>query len=200
MEQKKQRKYSFETAEHRVRSSLEEHWLGIPSLTVLGESKKMPALIDTASYGREFTVKDGGVYTVRMGLHRDPEVTGGAIPGDSVAECMLSSAMEKHNHILAIFAFPEIYPYVIQDMIVLTSDHPFYVKPIYNSAALENSSGTSRLPLGEHAIRKSDKTDDVIFIGHDQLKGVIPDYCSYSYDLLTFQIWVSFDTEQIVEE
>ena len=195
MEQKKQRKYSLETAENRERPRLEEHWMGIPNLTILDESEEMPALIDAASYGREFVVKDGGVYTIRLGLHCDPKGTGGAIPGDSVAECMLSSATEKNNYILAIFSFPEIYPYVIQDMIVLTSDHPFYVEPIYNSAALENSSGSSRLPLGERAIRKSDKADDIIFIGHDRLKGIIPDYCTYNYDLLTFQIRVSFDTE-----
>lgn len=190
-----QKKHCQAEARGQGRLALEEHWLGIPHLTALDKSEKMPALVDGTSYGREFVVENERVYTVRLGLHCSPKGTGGAIPGNSVAECMLSCTAEKINRILAIFSFPEIYPYVIQDMIILKSDKPFYVKPIYNSAALEDSNGTSRLPLGEHAIRKPDKADDVIFIGHDQLTGVIPDYCSYSYDLLTFDIRVSFDAE-----
>lgn len=173
--------------------TVETVWAGIPlSLELSSDSTEgRPILVDKESCGKEFKVRDGEIYTIRLGMHSNPNGLR-AFTRDSMAVCTIPVTEAKGQIISAMFAAHEIYPAIFMDYVGLYADVPFSLEFMYQSAALECNDGEKGLLLSDNAISFA---DDMIIISHDGLKGEIPAYCNYTYDFIRVQVRVVFEQE-----
>lgn len=150
----------------------------------------MPLLADEMQYGKRFIVEDEKIYTVRLGIHSDPNGPG-AIPADSIGVLTIPTESAKELQITAIFAFEEIYPAVFGDSVILCSDRDMHLEYVYNSMQLEPNNGLGGLVLTDPHLT----TDyDMTFISYDSLGDRLPQSnITFSYDFITAQIKVKFD-------
>lgn len=119
------------------KSTVEAAWAGIPELSLSpGSTKDEPVLIDKRYYNREYKVKDGEIYTIRLEL-------------------------------------------------------------LHGSAALECNNGSGRIPLSGEAVNLK---DDEIVISQGKLKTALPDYYTYIYDFITFQVRTVVEDECLLTE
>lgn len=153
--------------------------------------KDAPMLYDREQYGKLYQVKDGVVYTIRLGVHSDPNGVG-VISRDSLVRCIVPTASEKRQLIMAVFGVAEIAPMSLMDCVGLCAEVPFYLEYVYRSAMLESNNGAKGLVLSDNAVHLR---DGLVIIGHEGLDGEIPDYCTYLYDFITLQVRVVFDGE-----
>lgn len=175
--------------------TVEAVWAGIPlSLELSPDSTDdMPTLIDKANCSKEYSVQDGEIYTVRLGMHSNPNGRG-AFTRDSIAACSIPTESAKRQVVVALFAQQEISPAVFMDYTGLNADTPFHLEYLYRSAMLEHNNGAQELVLSDNAVSVE---GNMIIISHDELKGEIPDYCTYTYDFITVQVRVVFDKEPV---
>lgn len=150
-----------------------------------------PMLYDREQCGKHYRVKDGEVYTIRLGIHSDPNGVG-VISGDSAVRCIVPIASEKQQLIMAVFSIAEIAPANLMDCVCLSADALFHLEYVYRSAMLESNNDSRGLVLSDKAVRL---TDDLIMISHEGLEGEIPNYCTYLYYFITLQVRVVFDGE-----
>ena len=158
--------------------------------------KDAPMLYDREQCDKHYRVKDGEVYTVRLGVHSDPNGVG-VISRDSFAKCIVPTASEKRQLIMAVFGVAEIAPMSLMDCVGLCADVPFHLEYVYRSAILESNNVSKGLVLCDDAVYLR---DGLVIIGHEGLEGEIPDYCTYLYDFITLQVRVVFDKEDDGEE
>lgn len=171
---------------------IEEVPLGIPrTLRLIGDpNDQMPLLADIVQYGKRFKVDKDKIYTVRLGIHSDPNGYG-AIPANSVGILAIPMEPAKEIQITALFSFEEIYPAVFGDSVILTSNHMMHLEYVHNSARLEPNNGLGGLNLGEdHVIRER----NLLFICHRNLENELPQpNTTFTYDYITAQVKVKFD-------
>lgn len=176
----------------RPKPVIEEVPLGIPrTLRIIGDpNAEMPLLADVAHYGKRFKVEKDKTYTVRLGVHSDPNGHG-AIPADSVGVLTIPTEPAKEIQITALFSFEKIYPAAFGDSVVLTSDHRMHLEYVYNSARLELNNGLGGFPLGEDHLTRN---RDTLCIQHGNLKNELPQpNITFTYDYITVQVKVKFD-------
>lgn len=178
--------------------TVEVAWQGIPLTWEVDPDspKDSPMLYDREHCGKCYRVKDGEVYTIRLGIHSDPNGVG-VISRDSSIGCVVPTASGKRQFIMALFSVAEIYPAKLMDGVYLSADVPFHLEYVYRSAMLESNNGSKGLVLSDNAVCLE---DGLVTIGHDGLEGEIPDYCTYLYDFITLQVRVAFDEEDDGEE
>lgn len=187
MKGKKTQEHSRPSQESGM-ATLETVWAGIPELSFSPDSTdKMPTLIDKENCGKGYKVKDGEIYTVRLGMHSHPASGAGAFTKDSQAVCLIPATTSKRHLIVALFAPKEIYPAVFMDNVSLKASQPFHLELIKGSAALICNNGSSKLPLGDDAVNLD---GDAILISQSALRDMTPDYLNYTYDFITFQVMV----------
>ena len=192
MKTEETKKYATDFAQYG-KPTMEVARQGIPLTWELDldSPKDAPMLYDREQYGKLYQVKDGEVYTVRLGVHSDPNGVG-VISRDSFAKCIVPTASEKRQLIMAVFGIAAIAPMSLMDCVCLSADVPFHLEYVYRSAMLESNNGSKGLDLSDNAVRLK---DGLLMIGHEGLEGEIPDYCTYLYDFITLQVRVVFDEE-----
>lgn len=177
---------------------MEVAWQGIPLTWEVDPDspRDAPILYDREHCGKRYRVKDGEVYTIRLGIHSDPNGVG-VISRDSCVSCIVPTASGKQQFIMALFSVAEIYPARLMDGVYLSADVPFHLEYVYRSAMLESNNGSKGLLLSDNAV---ELRDDLVIISHCGLEGEIPAYCTYTYDFITVQVRVVFDEEAAEEE
>lgn len=177
--------------------TVEAVWQGVPLTWEVDPDspKDAPMLFDREHCGKHYRVKDGEVYTVRLGIHSDPSGIG-VISGDSSASCVIPTTSAKRQLIMALFSVAEIYPARLMDCVCLSADVPFHLEYIYRSAMLESNNESKGLALSDSAVKLE---DDLIIVSHRGLEGEIPYYCTYTYDFITVQVRVVFDDDSMTE-
>ena len=192
MKTEETKKYATDFAQYG-KPTMEVARQGIPLTWELDldSPKDAPMLYDREQYGKLYQVKDGEVYTVRLGVHSDPNGVG-VISRDSFAKCIVPTASEKRQLIMSVFGIAEIAPMSLMDCVCLSADVPFHLEYVYRSAMLESNNGSKGLDLSDNSVRLK---DGLLMIGHEGLEGEIPDYCTYLYDFITLQVRVVFDEE-----
>ncbi len=149
-----------------------------------------PTLVDKEHYGKLYTVADGSFYTIRLGIHSS-SLGIGAMDESCAVACMIPATSDETQRLMALFFIPEIDPVRFVDAILLRAEkgQKFRVEYIYGSAALEANNDSRALPLRHDAVTKE---DDYIIILQNGLDGEIPDFCTFTYDFLRFQIKVIY--------
>ena len=188
----------FPAPEFPDKPTMEVAWQGVPLTWEVNPDspKESPMLFDREHCGKCYRVKDGEVYTIRLGIHSDPNGIG-VISKDSTAVCVIPTESGKQLHIMALFSVAEIYPAMLVDYVFLRANAAFHLEYVYRSAMLESNNGSKGLVLSDNAVCLE---DGLVTIGHDGLEGEIPDYCTYLYDFITLQVRVVFDKEDDGEE
>lgn len=153
-----------------------------------GVSEGEPFLIDPDYCGKSYHVKNGEIYTVRLGIHSDPKGIG-TITRDSIVACSIPTEQSKNLQIMALFAFPEIQPTIFMDCVNLQAGQLFTAEYVYHSAVLQANNNSKGLVLSDDAVQIM---EDMVLISHDRLKGELPKYCNFVYDFISFQVKIRF--------
>lgn len=141
-------------------------------------------------------MKDGEIYTMRLGMHSHPDGLG-AFTKDSIAVCEIPTVISKRHRVIALFATPEIYPALFMDHVSLSAEQPCRLELIKGSAALVCNNGTKGLPLEDDAVSLE---GDLVIISSSELSDKTPDYLSYTYDFIAFQVKVVTEEECILQK
>lgn len=171
--------------------TVEVAWQGVPLTWEIDPDSPKDALMlfDRDHCGKCYLVKDGEVYTVRLGVHSDPSGVG-TISRDSSASCIVPTASGNQQLIMAAFSMAEIAPAILVDYVCLSADAPFHLEYVHRSAMLESNNGSKGLILSDNAVCLK---DSLVVISHEGLNGEIPSYCTYLYDFISLQVRVVFD-------
>lgn len=145
-------------------------------------------LKDPKFYGRSYSPSDGELYTIKLGILSNPEGIGIITESSSFSFC-IPYKPDKDIQIAALFKFPQIGPTMFLDCVNLHAEQPFIVNYIYHSARLNSNNHCNTLFLSDKTIVKE---NDMLIMHYDNLKGEIPEYCSFLYDFISFQIQVHF--------
>lgn len=177
--------------------TVETTWAGIPPLSLSPDSTdEMPTLIDKENCGKSYRVKDGEIYTVRLGMHSHPDGLGAFTKG-SIAVCEIPTTISKRHRIIALFATQEIYPALFMDYVSLSAEQLCRLELIRGSAALVCNNGAKGLPLEDDAVSLE---GDLVIISSSELSDKTPDYLSYTYDFIAFQVKVVTEDECILQK
>lgn len=183
----------FPAPEFPDKPTMEVAWQGVPLTWEVDHDspKEAPMVFDRENCGKCYRVKDGEVYTIRLGVHSDPNGIG-VISRDSSAVCVIPTESGKQLHIMALFSIAEIHPVMVMDCVYLRADTAIHLEYVYRSAMLESNNGSKGLVLSDDAVRLE---DDLVVVSHCGLEGEIPHYCTYTYDFITVQVRAVFDEE-----
>lgn len=182
--------------------AVESRSAGIPlSIGLLQEDsnnpKESPTLVDHGIFGKSYRVQDGAVYTIRLGVHSDPNGVG-AITKDSAVACMIPTVTTKRAQLLAMFFIDELYPAKFADCVYLVSDDAFKLEYLYKTARLEsNNESRESLTLSDDTISVE---KDNILIFFNGLEEELPEYNNFTYDFLTFEVMVVFEKQHMVSQ
>ena len=85
--------------------TVEVAWQGIPLTWEVDPDspRDTPILYDREHCGKRYRVKDSEVYTIRLGIHSDPNGVG-VISRDSCVSCIVPTASGKQQFIMALFS------------------------------------------------------------------------------------------------
>ena len=115
MKTEETKKYATDIEEYG-KPTVEVAWQGIPLTWEVDPDspRDAPILYDREHCGKRYRVKDGEVYTIRLGIHSDPNGVG-VISRDSCVSCIVPTASGKQQFIMALFSVAEIYPARLMD-------------------------------------------------------------------------------------
>lgn len=152
---------------------------------------KTPTFVDQEYYKKVYTVDNGQIYTLRLGIHS----SGLGVPTmdvDTIVACYIPTVPDKLQHIVSLFLIDELYPAKYMDTIWLKTkaDRPFKIEYVYGSAALEPNNISQALPLDNDAIKL--ENDSVIIYQHG-VRDKIPNCCTFFFDFLRIQIKVIYE-------
>lgn len=163
---------------------------GIPlSVERIPEGYGDPALYDKEHCGSTYTVEDEKYYQIRLGIH-SCSLGIGSMDKDSAVVCAIPTKSAEVQRLMALFFIPEIDPVRFLDAVFLKASQPFRLEYVLASARLESNSNSGGVILGEDAV---ELIDDEIVIIQNGLEDLIPDYCTFHFDFLSFQVKVIFD-------
>lgn len=151
---------------------------------------KTPTFVDQEYYKKVYTVDNGQIYTLRLGIHS----SGLGVPAmdvDTIVACYIPTVPDKLQHIVSLFLIDELYPAKYMDTIWLKTkaDRSFKIEYVYGSAALEPNNISQALPLDNDAIKL--ENDSVIIYQHG-VRDKIPNCCTFFFDFLRIQIKVVY--------
>ena len=153
-----------------------------------GVSEDEPFLIDPDYCGKSYHVKNGEIYTVKLGIHSDPKGIG-TITRDSIVACSIPTEQSKHLRVTALFAFPEIQPTIFMDCVNLQAGQLFTAEYVYHSATLQANNNSKGLVLSDDAVQSM---EDLGLISHDRLQGARRQDCKFVYVVISFQVKIRF--------
>lgn len=188
--QPKQTKKEPYTPELFDKPMVEQVEAGIPlSMAKVPEDYGDPALYDKEHCGKVYTVEDGNFYRIRLGIH-SYSLGIGTMDRESAVVCAIPVKAAEVQRLMALFFIPELNPVRFLDAVFLKAPIPFRLEYVLGSARLESNNNSSGLTLGDDAV---ELIDDEIIILQNGLEDLIPDYCTFNFDFLSFQVKVVFD-------
>lgn len=165
---------------------------GIPlSMAKVPEDYGEPAFYDKEHCGKAYTVEDGEFYRIRLGMH-SCSLGVGAMDRESAVVCAIPTKSAEVQRLMALFFIPEIDPVRFLDAVFLKASQPFKLEYVLGSARLESNNYSGGLTLNDDAV---ELIDDEIIILQNGLEDLIPDYCTFNFDFLSFQVKVVFDKQ-----
>lgn len=149
-----------------------------------------PTLVDKEHYRNVYTVQDGKVYTLRLGIHSSG-LGIAAMNEDTIAACCIPIMPDKIHHIVSLFFIDELYPAKYMDAIWLKAktEQLFRIEYIYSSAAFESNNDSRAFPLSNDSVTTK---NDMIIIYQNGVRHEIPNCCTFFFDFLRIQIKVIY--------
>lgn len=146
-------------------------------------------LVDPNFYGRSYSVKDGELYTIKLGIVHSNSQGVGIITESSRFSFSIPYKPNKNIQIAALFGSPQIDPAMFLDYVNLHAEQPFIVNYMYHSIKLNSNNNCNTLSLSDKTMVKD---NDILIMHYDDLKGKIPECYSFLYDFISFQVQVHF--------
>jgi hypothetical protein len=156
-----------------------------PGLGITSDNDGVLTVLDKQHFGRTFSVKSDGIYTVKLGVFHDMK---SGILEESALSFTLPITAACERKITAAFYIPEASARVM-DAVILKSTQPFQIMLIAGSPVLERYDNQWGIPL-EYSYREA---GDVMILERTGLrKNVLRQYRAY-FDYLSIQIKVAFE-------
>lgn len=142
-------------------------------------------VMDKRYYGRTFSVKDEGIYTVRLGAFHNMDK--GALE-EAAMFCAIPEKAAYEQRITAAIDIPGASARFL-DSIILKAARPFTIRLIPGSPILERHAHPWGVPLKYDSI----KADDLTILVRTGLRKHIPSQYRAYFDVLSIQIEVVFE-------
>lgn len=155
-----------------------------PERSILADSGGILTVIDTQHFGRTFSVRDEGVYTVRLGVFHDMDK--GAME-ESAMLFALPAKTDYEQKIIAVFDIPGATAQFM-DSVTLQSTCPFTITLVQDSAVLERHTHPCGIPITYSNAR----TNDMMVLTRTGLRECTQDTCRVFFDVLRIQVEVVF--------
>ena len=156
-----------------------------PGLRIMLENDNTLTLIDREHFGRELSVSDSGLYTLRLGAFREMEK--GAME-ESALFFTIPTKVDYEQRITASFELPGASARFL-DELVLTASKPFVVELVIGSPMLESYKNPWGIPLKYDSIRTN---KDVTVIARTGIRKNVPNQYKVYFDTLSIQVRISF--------
>ncbi len=156
-----------------------------PGLRIMFDDDNILTLIDREHFGREFSVENGGLYTLRLGAFREMEK--GAME-ESALFFTIPTKADYEQRITASFELPGASARFL-DELVLTASKPFVVELVIGSPMLESYKNPWGIPLKYDSIRTN---KDVTVIARTGIRKDVPNQYKVYFDTLSIQVRILF--------
>ena len=156
-----------------------------PGLRIMLENDNTLTLIDREHFGRELSVSDSGLYTLRLGAFREMEK--GAME-ESALFFTIPTKAGYEQRVTASFELPGASARFL-DEVVLTASKPFVVELVIGSPMLESYKNPWGIPLKYDSIRTN---KDVTVIARTGIRKNVPNQYKVYFDTLSIQVRISF--------
>ena len=156
-----------------------------PGLRIMFDDDNILTLIDREHFGREFSVENGGLYTLRLGAFREMEK--GAME-ESALFFTIPTKADYEQRITASFELPGASARFL-DELVLTASKPFVVELVIGSPMLESYKNPWGIPLKYDSIRTN---KDVTVIARTGIRKNVPNQYKVYFDTLSIQVRILF--------
>ena len=156
-----------------------------PGLRIMFDDDNILTLIDREHFGREFSVENGGLYTLRLGAFREMEK--GAME-ESALFFTIPTKADYEQRITASFELPGASARFL-DELVLTASKPFVVELVIGSPMLESYKNPWGIPLKYDSIRTN---KDVTVIARTGIRKDVPNQYKVYFDILSIQVRILF--------
>ena len=156
-----------------------------PGLRIMFDDDNILTLIDREHFGREFSVENGGLYTLRLGAFREMEK--GAME-ESALFFTIPTKADYEQRITASFELPGASARFL-DELVLTASKPFVVELVIGSPMLESYKNPWGIPLKYDSIRTN---KDVTVIALTGIRKDVPNQYKVYFDTLSIQVRILF--------
>lgn len=157
-----------------------------PGLRIIFDDDNILTLIDREYFGREFSVDNGGLYTLRLGVFREMEK--GAME-ESALFFTIPTKADYEQRITASFELPGASARFL-DELVLTASKPFVVELVIGSPMLESHNKNPwGIPLKYDSIRTN---KDVTVIARTGIRKDVPNQYKVYFDTLSIQVRILF--------
>ena len=156
-----------------------------PGLRIMFDNDNILTLIDREHFGRELSVSDSGLYTLRLGAFREMEK--GAME-ESALFFTIPTKVDYEQRITASFELPGASARFL-DELVLTASKPFVVELVIGSPMLESYKNPWGIPLKHDRVRTY---YDVTVIARTGIRKNVPNQYKVYFDTLSIQVRISF--------
>lgn len=157
-----------------------------PGLRIMFDDDNILTLIDREHFGREFSVENGGLYTLRLGAFREMEK--GAME-ESALFFTIPTKADYEQRITASFELPGASARFL-DELVLTASKPFVVELVIGSPMLESHNNNPwGIPLHYDRIQTN---KDVAVIARTGIRKDVPNQYKVYFDTLSIQVRILF--------
>lgn len=156
-----------------------------PGRSIMFDDDNILTLIDREQFGREFSVEDGGFYTLRLGTFHEMEK--GAME-ESALFFTIPTKVDREQKITAVFDLPGASAAFL-DEVVLKATKPFAVKLVIGSPMLESHNNQLGLPLKYDSIRTD---EDMTVIVRTGIRKDVPNQYKIYFDTLSIQVKILF--------
>ena len=156
-----------------------------PGLRIMFDDDNILTLIDREHFGREFSVENGGLYTLRLGAFREMEK--GAME-ESALFFTIPTKAGYEQRVTASFELPGASARFL-DEVVLTASKPFVVELVIGSPMLESYKNPWGIPLKYDSIRTN---KDVTVIARTGIRKDVPNQYKVYFDTLSIQVRILF--------
>ena len=156
-----------------------------PGLRIMFDNDNILTLIDREHFGRELSVSDSGLYTLRLGAFREMEK--GAME-ESALFFTIPTKAGYEQRVTASFELPGASARFL-DEVVLTASKPFVVELVIGSPMLESHNNAWGIPLHYDRIQTN---KDVAVIARTGIRKDVPNQYKVYFDVLSIQVRILF--------
>ena len=156
-----------------------------PGLRIMFDNDNILTLIDREHFGRELSVSESGLYTLRLGAFKKKKK--GAME-ESALFFTIPTKVDYEQRITASFELPGASARFL-DELVLTASKPFVVELVIGSPMLESYKNPWGIPLKYDSIRTN---KDVTVIARTGIRKNVPNQYKVYFDTLSIQVRISF--------